>query len=162
MGTRGSWGVIVDGTPKMQYVHWDAYPAGLGIAILRWLRSENLHTLPDRARALRVVPGESEATTQDIERLRQFADPNVGSRDLSEWYVLLRTTQGDPAKTFEAGVMEDGDEYGCGQFRYIADLDTQELRAYGSGGAQIAGRWPLGALPTDAQLIEAFVSGAQA
>lgn len=39
MGTRGLLGFIIKGVKKGTYNHWDSYPTGLGLAIMRWIQS---------------------------------------------------------------------------------------------------------------------------
>lgn len=39
MGTRGLLGFIIKGVKKGTYNHWDSYPTGLGLAIMRWIQT---------------------------------------------------------------------------------------------------------------------------
>lgn len=56
MGTRGIMGFVVDGQEKLTYNHYDSYPDGLGLDVLRWLRGLNEDTLPQaRADAAKLV-----------------------------------------------------------------------------------------------------------
>jgi hypothetical protein len=38
MGTRGTWGFVLDDREKLTYNHFDSYPDGLGADLLNWLR----------------------------------------------------------------------------------------------------------------------------
>ena len=92
--------------------------------------------LRDEARGIRMVASDSEATPEDIKRLKNFACEGVSTGNLSEWYVLLRDTQGDPEATFAAGVMIDGKEFAleslfC-EWAYVIDLDLESFRSTGA------------------------------
>lgn len=157
MGTRGFVGFVVDGTEKIAYNHWDSYPSGLGVDVLTWLRGADLADAKEKARALRVVDPRSRATDEDIERLRQYADPDVSSRDLHEWYVLLHETQGKPDAILAAGVVEDGTRIGWQEWGYLVDFDANELRVHdGSRDAKVIGTWPLTELPDDKTFVNAL------
>lgn len=136
MGTRGFIGFVVDGQEKIAYNHFDSYPSGLGADVLGWLysASRDLPALAERVRALRVVDPRSKASPEDIERLRESADEGVSTRDLSEWYVLLRRTQGNPAAMLQAGVIEDAADFPAdslmAEYGYVVDLDAGRFEAY--------------------------------
>jgi hypothetical protein len=38
MGTRGTWGFVLDGEEKLTYNHFDSYPDCLGVEVLDALR----------------------------------------------------------------------------------------------------------------------------
>jgi hypothetical protein len=154
MGTRGTFGFVIDSQEKISYNHSDSYPDGLGVDVLSWLREEvaDIAGLRDRVRALRVVENQSTATPQDIENLREYADLSVSSRDPSEWYVLLRRTQGNPRLILEAGVIEDGSPYIGTEYGYLVDLDTETLRTFTSD-RKPAVDWPFSELPTDDEFV---------
>lgn len=137
MGTRGFIGFVIDGQEKIAYNHWDSYPSGLGADMLNWLRiatSESTEQVAERVRALRVVDPQSKATPEDVEALREFADKGVGTKDPSDWYVLLRHTQGNPAAMLQAGVIEDASHFPADslmcEYGYVVDLDAQRFEAY--------------------------------
>jgi hypothetical protein len=157
MGTRGFVGFKVDGTEKIAYNHFDSYPSGLGTDVLQWLRKEHAGHIRRKAAELRVVDPDSKPTAEDIVRLKPYADTNVSTRRLDEWYVLLRETQGNPAAMLDAGVIEDGRGYGGMEYGYLVDLDANELRVYdGNLEASILGRFPLDALPSDEEFVAAL------
>ena len=137
MGTRGFLGFVVDGQEKIAYNHWDSYPNdGLGSEILTWLRSAttDLDTVIEKARALRVVPKHSTPSAEDVEVFKEYADINVGSKGLDDWYVLLRRTQGNIGLILEAGVIEDASEFVkdslWAEWGYIVDLDALKFEVY--------------------------------
>lgn len=136
MGTRGFVGFVADGTEKIAYNHWDSYPSGLGVEVLSWLRSagQDVESLREQIRALRVVDPGSHPTAEDIERLRPFADLEVGTKTLDDWYPLLRGTQGNPAAMLRAGVIEDASGFPLdslfAEYGYVIDADAGTLEAY--------------------------------
>lgn len=134
MGTRGIFGFRSGQRDFITYNHFDSYPSELGAKVVRFIRDDDLSTLPARVQALRLVPEDGMASAEDVDRLARFADPSVSTRDLAEWYVLLRGTQGNPAKVLEAGVMIDSHEFVkdslfC-EWGYIINLDENTLEVY--------------------------------
>ncbi len=139
MGTRGFVGFVVDGTEKIAYNHFDSYPSGLGRDVLNWLHEALSHgqhrdSLVASARSLRVVDPKTSPSAEDIERLRAYADLDVGSQDLGDWYVLLRKTQGEPGEMLQAGVIEDAGEFPANslfaEWGYIIDFDDNVFEVY--------------------------------
>ena len=136
MSTRGAWGYVKDGVAKMTYNHSDSYPEGLGEDILKhahWVAANAEYA--DRAiRDLRLVDESSAPTQEDIEQLRPWTNLNVGEQATSDWYCLLRETQGDPEATLAAGVMSDGrpflaDSLFC-EWAYLVDMDAGVFEVY--------------------------------
>lgn len=194
MGTRGFVGFVIDGTEKIAYNHYDSYPdGGLGTDILEWLGANN-HALTcdihrgttdgpvELARKLRVVDEDSEPSDEDIERLSQFYNPNVGGRtDRPTWYQLLRETQGKPGEILAAGVIIDSSEFPLdslwAEWGYIVDFDANVFEVYrgfqdaphehgrfaaraGSNGGYypcaLVQSWPLSELPTKNEFLSAL------
>jgi hypothetical protein len=159
MGTSGNMAFVIDGETKAGYVHFDSYPSGLGADMLEWLR-EN-YAKPETyaaVQALKVVDDSSTPTPEQIEALKQYANTNVSTKQLNEWYVLLRETQGDPADTLAAGYTYGAnrvEKYRLGYFgeyTYVADFDAKEFIAEGYGKS--LGRWPFDALPTRDEFLK--------
>lgn len=173
MSTRGFVGFVVDGTEKIAYNHYDSYPSNLGCNVLEWLSKAHLGGAQRQASALRVVSSDSTPTAEDIERLRGYANQNVSTRRIDEWYVLLHETQGNPAAMLDAGVVEDGHEFPLdslfAEWGYLVDFDARTFEVYkgfqdaahdkgrfaGRPGRDeryypvaLAASWPLDALPT--------------
>lgn len=139
MGTRGFVGFVVDETEKIAYNHFDSYPSGLGRDVLNWLHEALSHgqhreSVVASARSLRVVDPKTSPSAEDIERLRAYADLDVGSQDLSDWYVLLRKTQGVPGEMLQAGVIEDASEFPVNslfaEWGYVIDFDDNVFEVY--------------------------------
>lgn len=161
MGTRGLMAFVIDGETKAGYVHFDSYPSGLGADVLEWLHealNEQTGKALTKVRALKVVNDETEPTAEQIEALKQYANMNVSSKQLDEWYVLLRECQGEPALTLEAGYMYgvsrvEPYRLGCGhEYLYVVDFDKHEFTASGYG--RLLGNWKFDELPTR----EAFIA----
>ncbi|MFH8405535.1 hypothetical protein ACH4FX_12280 [Streptomyces sp. NPDC018019] len=176
MSTRGFLSFAVDGETKTSYVHHSAHPEGLGLTVLAWLLTADFAVAKSAAQALRVVSESDEPTAQDITRLWQYYDPNVGGRsEHPTWYQLLRGTQGDPAAILDAGVIEDASSFPAeslfAEWGYVIDFDTQALEVYcgfqeephdegrfaalaptgdGYWPVRLTVSWPLDALPSDA------------
>lgn len=153
MGTRGAFGFIINEQEKIAYNHFDSYPEGKGVEVLRWLREADLDDVRKRVADLLVVDPDSSPTPEDIERLKQYANMHVGGpmsgTPLGEasWYQLLRETQGDLTLTLRAGVMEDGhlfplDSLFC-EWAYIVDLDKNRFEIYEGFQKKLPkkGRW---------------------
>lgn len=159
MGTRGTLGFVIDGQSKVAYNHWDSYPDGLGLDVLRWLRTAiaDSATLAEQARALRVVDSNSEPTDEDIERLSEFLNRSVGERrERPDWYQLLRETQGAPAAILRAGVVEDGSRYVGIEWEYRVDLDAGTFTAKDAYDSGDPTAWKLTDLPTDDEFVAAL------
>jgi hypothetical protein len=183
MGTRGFVGFVIDGTEKIAYNQFDSYPSGLGATVLSWLSTavSDMDALRASVRELRVVEDGSTPTPEDIERLRGFANQNVSTQRLDEWYVLLRETQGQPELMLKAGVIEDASNFPTdslfAEYGYIVDLDAGSLEAYrgfqrsghtkgrfadrpradtGYAPVALAASWPLNELPTEKDFVQAI------
>ncbi len=134
MGTRGALGFRLDGQDKIAYNHYDSYPEGLGDAVITFVNYTDRSTLEARVRALRAVTEDSTPTPEDIARLVKFHDSDVSTGSATEWYSLLRDTQGNPENTLEAGVYVDSSDFlkdslFC-EWAYIVNLDTQMTEVY--------------------------------
>lgn len=185
MGTRGFIGFVVDGTEKIAYNHFDSYPGGLGLDVLKWLRKAHLGGAQRMAAGLRVVAEDDSPTDEDIEKLGGYLNTNVGGqKDRPDWYQLLRETQGNPAAMLDAGVVLDGSNFPTdslfAEWGYIVDFDSQTFDAYrgfqkaAHSAGRFAGRegrgdgyypcalvgfWPLSALPTDDEFVQKLEGG---
>lgn len=182
MGTRGFVGFVADDETKVAYTHWDAYPGGLGLGMLEWLRGADVGVTRDAVRALRVVTDDDTPTPEDVKRLKKFYDPSVGGfSDELTWYQLLRRTQGDPAAILEAGVLEDASGFPAdslfAEWGFVVDFDREVFEAHegfqeqphrkgrfafmqptrdGYYPVKLAASWPLSALPTRDEFLSAL------
>lgn len=135
MGTRGAYGYLVDGQEKVAYNHFDSYPSGLGTEVLNYIRNHTVEEMREVAKRITFITDEVPPTKEQIKRFKKFADLEVSSKDLSEWYCLLRESQGN-LESFHEGldVMKDSkdflaDSLFC-EYAYIINLDTNELEVY--------------------------------
>lgn len=187
MGTRGFIGFVVDGREKIAYNHFDSYPEGLGAQALTWVRaaSQDMETLRQQVRGLRMVTDADEPTQEDADRLEPWTDLRVGERSADSWYCLLRRTQGDPGAMLLAGVIEDA----CGfpadslfaEWGYVVDLDAETFEVYKGFQKEphdkgrfadrksdaiettyypvaLVATWPLNDLPSDDVFVKTFQS----
>lgn len=140
MGTRGFVGVVVGGEVKIGYNHFDSYPEELGKntyrAVQRWQDGgggEIEHRL-GQARALKVVDTGTPPTAEQRDELAKFADLSVGDRSLTDWYCLLRNTQGDIDAILDCGYLEDAGDFPLDslfcEWGYLVDFDQRRFEVY--------------------------------
>lgn len=139
MSTRGIVGFVVDGQEKLSYNHSDSYPSGLGADVLCWLEghieggffdADTRHAVSQ----VRLVDEGGTPSAEDIERLSKFHNGGVSTGEPTEWYSLLRHTQGDLDRIIEAGVIIDyavfaTDSLFC-EWGYVIDLDERRFEVY--------------------------------
>lgn len=130
MGTRGLMAFTYDGKTKAMYNHWDSYPSGLGKDIAKWIKTANIPDAIFKFERLRKVDPDVPPTEGQKMLLESYADLNVSSRSLDDWYVLLRETQGDPQATLNARYYMDGTDIGGQEYGYNIDLTRQVLEVY--------------------------------
>ena len=134
MGTRGFVGFVIDGVEKISYNQYDSYPAGLGSEVLEWCARGVDEQVVAAVRALRVVDGKLAPTDAEIEKLIAYANLNVSERSLTDWYALLRETQGDLSRILEAGVLVDASDFALDslfcEWGYLVNVDDGTLEAY--------------------------------
>lgn len=123
-----------NGKDKLTYNHWDSYPSGLGIDIVKAIQKAGIEELRNGFDKIVLVNEDIKPTPEQIEKLKKYADTDVSSRNLEEWYVLLRNLQGDILANIEAGYMIDShdfmvDSLFC-EWAYIVNLDTNKLEVY--------------------------------
>lgn len=181
MGTRGFITFAVDGESKTAYNHFDSYPECLGLVVLNWVRLADHDEAASRVRELRVVAADTPElpTADDVLRLKDYYDPDVGGRAGSPtWYQLLRGTQGSPGAILQAGVIEDASLFPANslwaEWGYVIDFDTGTLEVHvgfqqephaegrfaspepdedGFYPVRLAASWPISALPDDATFL---------
>lgn len=180
MGTRGFVGFVADAKETITYNQFDSYPDHLGVNVLNWARSVgDWQATKGQAAALVHVSDDVPPTPEQIEALRGYANTSVSTKELTEWYVLLRETHGSPADILVAGHAVHapewpGDSLFC-EWGYLVDMDAGVLEVY--QGFQTrphkSGRfhdrprpthseyypvrrvasWPLSELPSDTQFV---------
>ncbi len=174
MSTRGAFGFTIDGIDKIQYNHFDSYPGGLGIDILKALRQSDLESLAGalsegthsalRAAARRVKIG----TTAEDERLMRDAIREIPPLDailkyelvdnsldfLSDslfcewaWVVNFDTNKFEAYKGFQEKPHTNG--------RFSANVKGVDHRTTAYYPVALVAEWPLNALPSDADFFKA-------
>lgn len=138
MGTRGVFGVHVNGNSKLMYNHFDSYPSGLGVAVLRdikrLVKEKGLNWLKERALAVQQIDENETPTDEQIALFAPYTDLEVSEQSVKDWYCLLRGLQGELAKVLEVGYMTDGnnfihDSLFC-EWGYVLNLDDNKLEVY--------------------------------
>lgn len=141
MGTRGIVGFRIDGVDKLTYNHHDSYPEGLGETVVGFIRSVNdikgfmnWDEVKDAARNLKGVSAKDTPTAEEVEKLKEYANLNVGNQNINDWYCLLRETQGDLEAILKSGYYVDQnmfilDSLFC-EYGYIINLDDEVLEFY--------------------------------
>jgi hypothetical protein len=139
MGTRGCYGVRIDGKDHITYNHFDSYPAGLGTDIVAAILYEqkingNLDKWKEKARQLKGVKDTDTPTEEDKQRFAAYYDETVSNKSEDDWYCLLRRLQGDIAMMLDLGTYIDNHNFMqnglfC-EWAYIINFDTDELEVY--------------------------------
>jgi len=138
MGTRGAVGTHYSGEDKITYVHFDAFPTGLGEWIVRdikkWLRDGTLDDVKAKVAALKLVPEGYSPTDEEKEKLEPYVDLSVSEQSASDFYCMTRKLQGELDLILEAGIITDAadfilDSLFC-EWAYIVNFDTEELEVY--------------------------------
>lgn len=136
MGTRGAWGFRVEGKDKLTYNHWDSYPSGLGKTMIEFIQKTPNEVLEKIARRIILVNEGSKAPIDMIKKYGDYANLGVSSGKPTDWYCLLRETQGKPEAYHDDNLchMIDshrflGDSLFC-EWAYILNMDTLRLEVY--------------------------------
>lgn len=138
MASRGFFGIAIDNTEKITYVHDESRPQWLGRHVLAWLRrraeADGLASVRRRAAALRLVRYDDTPTPQDVARLTRWTDLSVSKESTADWYCLLRRTQGRPGAILQAGVAIDAADVPLDslwtEWGYLLDFDTSRFEVY--------------------------------
>lgn len=152
MSTRGFVGFVADGQEKISYSHSDSYPSGVGIDVLRWLRTADHAAVRQQVKALQLVQEDDAPTPEHLERAAEYANPGVGGPVTNivvhNYYQLLRETQGNPAAILASGLMLDSHDFPLDslfcEWGYLVDLDGDGAFEVYKGfrkAAPTSGRW---------------------
>lgn len=135
MGTRGCYGFHSGEKDKLTYNHSDSYPTYLGFNILSFVHNTPESELRAVADRIELVDEDSAPSPEQIETFKGYSDVSVGTQTLTDWYCLLRQTQGDLAP-YRDGLrhMIDSHDFLKGslfcEWAYIINVDTLELEIY--------------------------------
>lgn len=134
MSTRGIYGLVIDGEVKVSYNHYDSYPEGLGLQILKEINTGTLTA--DRARTMQVVDEDSEPSNEQISIMVDAGlhNPSVSTGQVTEWYSLMRESQGKLSVNLDIGFMINSldfvaDSLFC-EWGYLVNFDTNCLEVY--------------------------------
>jgi len=134
MGTRGTVGFRIDGEDKLTYNHYDSYPEGLGVDVVKFINEINdFEKIKKQVKELTDIT-DRKPTAEDIKRCEKYTDLNVSEQSTEDWYCLLRNAQGNLQATLEVGFYEDNskfinDSLFC-EYGYIINLDNETLEIY--------------------------------
>lgn len=135
MSTRGTIGFRTGKKDKVTYNHSDSYPTWLGAKVMSFIAETPEAELLEVATRIELVEDNSVPTPELIEAYKGYADTDVATQSLTDWYCLLRKTQGD-LEYYRNGLrhMVDystfmHDSLFC-EWAYIINLDSQELEIY--------------------------------
>lgn len=137
MGTRGLVGFVVDNTPKATYNHFDSYPSGLGMDVVKFVNSikdADTATLAEQVRNLTPVEDTEEPNAEQTASLAASGVSPANVSTGSDWYSWLRGAQGDLAEYLRLGFMPDGTAFGndslfC-EWGYLVNLDDETVEVY--------------------------------
>jgi hypothetical protein len=135
MSTRGLYGFYKNGTNKLTYNHSDSYPSYLGQHVIDFIQSCSLSELNHIFDWIILAQEDDKPTPEQIKDCRKYADLDVSTKELTDWYCLLRNTQGELA-LYRDGLryMIDNqsfiqDSLFC-EWAYIINLDDKVLEIY--------------------------------
>lgn len=138
MGTRGFVGFVSEGRETLVYNQYDSYPSGLGVDTLEFCRkhtqADDWKFIKEEVDILVHIDSNVPPTADQIAKLEKYADLNVSERTLSDWYCLLRKTQGELDLILESGHVESDvnfalDSLYC-EWGYLINLDENLFEVY--------------------------------
>jgi hypothetical protein len=133
MSIRGLIGFRYQGIDKISYNHDGSNPEDLGRRVAHFCKVVPIAMMKRVVPNIQMVDKSSTPTHEQIEKCRPWLDKGVSSGKETEWYCLLRKTQGDLSVFFREPVCEymlDGRESSWIDFQYIVNLDTGKLEVY--------------------------------
>lgn len=133
MSTRGLVGFVVNDAVKATYNHFDSYPNGLGLDVVKFVQGlKNVSEASEHAQAIILVSEEDEPTPEQVQRITGQSTPDAAVG--GDWYAWLRDAQGDLAEYLRLGFMIDNKDFGrnslfC-EWGYLVNLDTKTVEVY--------------------------------
>ena len=111
MGTRGLIKLVCKGIIIYIYNHFDSYPSYLGNKLIQdiklLLQLYGMDGLINKIALLHIITDDDIIDEAIIVKLRPYTDLEVGHRSTSDWYCLLRNTQGSLVNILEAGYVQE-------------------------------------------------------
>jgi hypothetical protein len=152
MGAKGLIKIVCQKRTMYSYNHIDSYPKGLGVKLVKEIRSiiknHDLDWLIERVSKIKYVSNDTPPTEKEISKLYKFADGRVSKQSLNDWYCLLRKTQGSIKKIINAGYIlnegfsvknESNDK--LIEYVYVIDLDNKKFYLKNNK------KYPIGKIP---------------
>ena len=110
MGTRGTIRFIFNGKTITIYNHYDSYPSGLGMSLIRQIRAllknYDIQWFINKVNSLQIVDDTVIPTQDIIEHLKPYTNLKVSCQNTNDWYCLLHGTQGNLGYILDAGYVE--------------------------------------------------------
>lgn len=138
MGTRGTYGVRVNGKDKLMYNHFDSYPSNLGVDMLNFLKfslkEKSRVWLTELSEKLEMVIEDARPTAEQMDVLKNYVSLSEQEIKEGNWYGLLRPIQGDLSKALALGFGVENpdfikDSLFC-EWGYIINLDEGKFEVY--------------------------------
>lgn len=136
MGTRGAYGFYKDGETKATYNHWDSYPSGLGTDVAKFVEATPVDEMKKIFEQINMINSNTTPTEEQIKKSEKYFNDNVNLGVKTDWYALLRESQGD-LFAYKEGLpymIEGGAEFiqdslFC-EYAYIINLDEEVFEIY--------------------------------
>lgn len=136
MGTRGAYGFKKGNELKLTYNHFDSYFDWLGEHLISELYDVgNVKDLSETYDYIKLVTEKKPPTKKQINECSKFSNISVGNQSMTDWYCLLRNTQGTMKQWLDREIpyMINNNSFiedtvFC-EYYYIVDLDTEEFVA---------------------------------
>lgn len=163
MGTRGIFGFKVNDKHKMMYCHFDSYPEGLGNDLVDEIKSFIsefgadffISKTKELVLNMQAICRNDSPTESQIKHCEPWTDLGVSQRSTSDWYCLLRLTQGSFKKSLKCGYYEEFNNRLENPFdldyAYVMNLDTERFEVYinRKGNFKEIGNFSLFNIPTN-------------
>jgi hypothetical protein len=114
------------------YGQYDGYISGVGVDVLKFVRSMDAAKVAQQVVSLEIVPEQGNPTPEQAKAVAKYSDGGVSTG--VDWYSALRNCQGNPAMILESGYILDSFDFGydgifC-EYAYVLDFDKGCLDVY--------------------------------
>ncbi len=154
MGTKGLIKIICKKRTMYAYNHSESYPSGLGVNLVKEIRSiiskHGFDWFVEQVSKIKYISNNTPPTEKEMDKLYKYADKRVPKQLLTDWYCLLRETQGSIKKIIDAGYILNGGFTATNEkndtligYVYVINLDTKKFYLVGDK------KYPIKKLPED-------------